>query len=202
MTTAEPTMLTNKLEILDEDAEDAEDIFEQSLFTIFADSRNQHGEPGQYVIYKSSQFGDIKLRLADPNPSENSLFSHFLWNVSTEDVSFLGNGLIAFGILVGLQAAEMLTDGEFDVKDRTVLELGAGAALPGILSVLCGATKVNIAPISPALILTTTDLVDCSFGLSRPRNIIKHSEQLKGKYPGSPAIQGISCWSHMGRARR
>ncbi|KAI5804338.1 hypothetical protein EDC01DRAFT_415217 [Geopyxis carbonaria] len=116
-------MLTNRIQVVEEEiSNDPVDIFEQSLFTIFSDSRNQHGEPGLHVIYKSSKFGDLKLRLANPDPSENRLFSHFLWNAS-------------------LQAAEMITDGEFDINKQTVLELGAGAALPGILCCLSGADE-------------------------------------------------------------
>lgn len=78
-------MLTNKIQEVEDNGSEADgtDIFEQSLFTIFSDSRNQHGEPGHYVLYKSSVYGDIKLRLADPDPSNNSLFSHFLWNASS-----------------------------------------------------------------------------------------------------------------------
>lgn len=78
-------MLTNKIQELENSGSEADnaDIFEQSLFTIFSDSRNQHGEPGHYVLYKSGTYGDIKLRLADPEPSNNSLFSHFLWNVGS-----------------------------------------------------------------------------------------------------------------------
>ncbi|KAL7269785.1 hypothetical protein RUND412_007542 [Rhizina undulata] len=115
-------MLTNKIEILEDTDSDATDIFEQSLFTIFADSRNQHGEPGQYVVYKSGVYGDLKLRLADPDPSNNSLFAHFLWNA-------------------GLQAAEIIITGEISMANETVLEFGAGAGLPGIVSALSGAKE-------------------------------------------------------------
>jgi predicted nicotinamide N-methyase len=36
----------------------------------------------------------------------------------------------------------MITEGEFDVKDQTVVEMGAGAGLPSIISVLAGAKQV------------------------------------------------------------
>lgn len=122
-------MLTDRLEIIqDESSDDTADIFEQSLFTIFSDSRNQHGEPGQSVVYKSEKHGDIRLCLADPHPSENSLFSHFLWNASkAQSYIPIAN---SYG-QAGLQAAEMITAEEFDVKDSRVLELGAGAGNMG-----------------------------------------------------------------------
>lgn len=44
----------------------------------------------------------------------------------------------------GVQAAEMVTDREFDVKDQTVVEMGAGAGLPSIISVFAGAKKVGL----------------------------------------------------------
>lgn len=76
-------MLTDKLSLVpvEDSAQDDVDFFEECLFSIFADAQNQHGEPGQHVIYKSSAHGDINLRLCDPDPGDNGLFSHFLWNV-------------------------------------------------------------------------------------------------------------------------
>lgn len=58
-------------------------FFEDSLSSIFADARNQHGEPGEMVLYKSGVYfnKDLILRLANPKKEENSLFAHFLWNV-------------------------------------------------------------------------------------------------------------------------
>ena len=62
------------------------DYFEDSLASIFNDARNQHGDPGEHVLYKcNNYFGrDVKLRLADPKKEDNRLFAHFLWNVSEQ----------------------------------------------------------------------------------------------------------------------
>lgn len=38
----------------------------------------------------------------------------------------------------------MIASGEWDVKDQTVLELGAGAGLPSIVAGLCGASEVSM----------------------------------------------------------
>jgi len=38
----------------------------------------------------------------------------------------------------------MIASSEWDVRDETVLELGAGAGLPGIVAGLCGAKEVGI----------------------------------------------------------
>ncbi|CAZ79467.1 unnamed protein product [Tuber melanosporum] len=116
-------MLTNTIEELDPRSEsDPATVFEDSLSTIFSDPRVQHGEPGKYVLYKSEELGDFKLRLADPDPSNHSLFSHFVWNAA-------------------LQAAELITTAEFNVAGKKVLEVGAGAGLPGIIAVYCDAEE-------------------------------------------------------------
>lgn len=66
---------------------DGLNFFEDSLSAIFGDARNQHGEPGEMVLYKSQvYFGkDLKLGLADPKKEDNGLFAHYLWNVGTGD---------------------------------------------------------------------------------------------------------------------
>jgi len=60
------------------------DFFEESLSSLFCDARNQHGDPGEVVIYKAQEyFGkDIVLKLVDPGTGNTRLFAHFLWNVS------------------------------------------------------------------------------------------------------------------------
>ncbi|KAK6534181.1 hypothetical protein TWF281_005514 [Arthrobotrys megalospora] len=121
-------MLTNRISELsssaDSDPEDL-DIFESSLTTIFNDVRNQHGEPGHYVAYASPKYGEIKLGLADIEKEQTSLFSHHLWNA-------------------GVEVAGMIENGELNVTGETVLELGAGAALPSLLSAISGAKAVVI----------------------------------------------------------
>ncbi|RPA89103.1 hypothetical protein L873DRAFT_1823465 [Choiromyces venosus 120613-1] len=116
-------LLTNTIEPYSKsDSTDPASVFEDSLSTIFADTRNQHGEPGNYVLYKSEELGDFKLHLVDPEPGNNSLFSHFVWNAA-------------------LQASELITSREFNVVGKKVLEVGAGAGLPGIISVYCDAQE-------------------------------------------------------------
>lgn len=38
----------------------------------------------------------------------------------------------------------MITDREFDVKDQTVVEMGAGAGLASIISVFAGAKRAGL----------------------------------------------------------
>lgn len=101
-------MLLNRVrEIETPDYEPSDlDFFESSLGTIFNDYRDMHGDPGQAVVFMS-KFGDVKLRLADPDKSRTSLYSHHLWNA---------------GVLVAI----MIENGEIQIRDQDVLELGAG----------------------------------------------------------------------------
>ncbi|KAF3319076.1 hypothetical protein TWF173_003530 [Orbilia oligospora] len=121
-------MLTNRIsEISSGTSPESEDldIFESSLTTIFNDVRNQHGEPGHYVAYASPKHGEIKLGLADIEKEQTSLFSHHLWNA-------------------GVEVAGMIETGELNVEGETVLELGAGAALPSLISAITGAKTIVV----------------------------------------------------------
>lgn len=97
-----------------------EDIFFSSLSLIFPDHiRDQHGDPGSYVIYKSQRFGDLDLKLTDPvGEDERRLFAHYLWNsgvLMAEYISGNGDG-----------EKQLKERRRWDVKGEKVLELGAG----------------------------------------------------------------------------
>ncbi|OBT51478.1 hypothetical protein VE04_07746 [Pseudogymnoascus sp. 24MN13] len=96
-------------------------------YVIPDDITNQHGDLDHAVIYQSPRFGDIKLELADPQGADNrKLFSHFLWNAA-------------------LQQAEIIEqEGDWDVRGKKVLELGAGTGLSGIVAARAGAESVVI----------------------------------------------------------
>jgi predicted nicotinamide N-methyase len=121
-------MLTDKIRPAGPEHTDPEDYFGDSLGVIFPDDiTNQHGEPDGAVIYMSPRLGDIKLYLADPKGDSNRLlFSHFLWNS-------------------GIQLAEFIEgEGAWDVKGKTVLEVGAGSGIAGIVAAKAGAESVII----------------------------------------------------------
>lgn len=120
--------LTNVLEVIYPDtAETPEDIFAFAPGLIFTDDIvNLHGTPDALIVYKSARFGNIKLRTADPSiERERVLFSHFLWNA-------------------GLKLAELISnDPGWSVAGETVVELGAGVGLAGIVATLAGAQHVK-----------------------------------------------------------
>ncbi|KAI9796792.1 MAG: hypothetical protein M1835_003148 [Candelina submexicana] len=136
-------MLTSKIRLPPNSTNTPEDILSSSLHILYPDDLcNQHGEPGSQVIYTSSQFGDIELRLADPQGEEQRLlFSHYLWNAGVLLAELLGND--------GVDEIDENAGGgplgkKWSVKGERVLELGAGTGLGGIISVFAGAERVVI----------------------------------------------------------
>ena len=109
--------LTSLIQVIPRDIDETpEDIFAAAPGLIFTDDlRNQHGDPGATIVYKSSRFGSIELNTADPeSENERKLFGHYLWNA-------------------GVKMAELISHADVDCEDtkwsvrgRTVLELGAG----------------------------------------------------------------------------
>ncbi|KAL2849521.1 hypothetical protein BJY01DRAFT_145062 [Aspergillus pseudoustus] len=142
----------------DVDDESAEDLFSSSLSSLFPDDAPQfHGDPGQHLLY-SSRYGDITIMVpsypcqlekvsqetemgaANDVDEARKLFAHILWSA----------GMV---VADGFERAHDSGAGMWKVKGETVLELGAGAALPSIIAALAGASAVTITdhPSSPAL---------------------------------------------------
>ncbi|KAF4552917.1 Lysine methyltransferase-like protein 3 [Elsinoe fawcettii] len=127
--------LTDLIQFIPNSTEESpEDIFASAPGLIFPDdSRNQHGEPGAVLVYQSARFGDIELRTADPDGEiDRRLFGHYLWNA---------------GILMAERiSGQRLVDGDevrrWSVEGETVLELGAGVGLTGMVASLAGAREV------------------------------------------------------------
>ena len=111
--------LTSLIQVIPPDIDETpEDIFASAPGLIFTDDlRNQHGDPGSTIIYKSSRFGNIELKTADPeNEDERKLFGHYLWNA----------GIKMAELVAGADAED--GGGKWSVKRRRVLELGAGGS--------------------------------------------------------------------------
>ncbi|KAK5111025.1 hypothetical protein LTR62_005400 [Meristemomyces frigidus] len=134
--------LLDLIHIIPPDREDEpEDIFASAPGLIFPDDlRNHHGDAEDVIIYKSRRFGDIELSVADPQgEDERQLFSHYLWNA-------------------GIKMAELISDdgvegGKWSVKGHTVLELGAGVGLGGIVAALAGAKEVVLSDYPAPVVL-------------------------------------------------
>ncbi|KAJ5132293.1 hypothetical protein N7448_006451 [Penicillium atrosanguineum] len=150
--------------------ENPEDVFEAFLSHLFPDDAPAfHGNPGQHLLYSSPHYGELEIMVPSyPAQSENKseevaaglekdangvnkveeerqLFAHFLWSS-------------ALVVAEGLEDAERSDAGGeardiWSVKGESVLELGAGAALPSLISAIANASRVVATdhPSSPAL---------------------------------------------------
>ncbi|KAF9933655.1 hypothetical protein FBU30_004898 [Linnemannia zychae] len=97
------------------------DGFEQSI-GLFGDSSVANGESGQIFDYQN---GTLQLHLANVAGGVVKLMSHYVWNAA-------------------LVMAQYIETGDIDVRDKRVIEFGAGAALPGLLCVKRGAQFVTL----------------------------------------------------------
>ncbi|KKA18123.1 Nicotinamide N-methyltransferase [Rasamsonia emersonii CBS 393.64] len=159
----------------DNDDEDPEDLFASFLPHLLPDDAPSfHGDPGQRLLYDSPRYGPLQIMVPSyPGQSEKrteeiaagwreegsdagavnqveegrKLFAHFLWSAAM---------VVAEGVedAAAAEAGETVKPGKmmWSVKGHRVLELGAGAALPSIISVLSSASYVAITdhPSSPA----------------------------------------------------
>jgi hypothetical protein len=106
-------LLTDLITVIPPDREEEpEDIFACAPGLLFPDDTTiMYGDAESTLVYKSSRFGNIELRTAEPaSERERTLFAHYLWNA-------------------GLKMAEMISqedDGCWGVRGHRVLELGAG----------------------------------------------------------------------------
>ncbi|KAJ5156097.1 hypothetical protein N7492_008900 [Penicillium capsulatum] len=155
--------------------ESPEDFFEGFLAHLFPDDAPPfHGDPGQHLLYSSPRYGNLEIMVpsypgqssertkeigagrdtingtANPVEEGRKLFAHFLWSA-------------ALVVAEGVEAADSPEDAAGDpqsrardiwkVKGESVLELGAGAALPSLVCALANASTVVATdhPSSPAL---------------------------------------------------
>ncbi|KAJ5960032.1 uncharacterized protein N7479_007182 [Penicillium vulpinum] len=168
-------------EFQNQDASDSdeapEDLFGAFLPHLFPDDVHSfHGDPGQHLLYSSPRYGDLNIMVPSyPGSSQNrsgettvpaktdgsvnqvneerKLFAHFLWSAGM---------VVAEGVEeADTPAAPGKTETEaqkesrelWSIKGESVLELGAGAALPSIICALANASTVTATdhPSSPAL---------------------------------------------------
>ncbi|APA10232.1 hypothetical protein SS1G_07328 [Sclerotinia sclerotiorum 1980 UF-70] len=125
-------VLTDKIRVEPEFTE-PEDYLQTSLSVLFPDDiQNQHGDRDQHIVYTSPTLGEIILELSAPAGEKGRLlFAHYLWNA-------------------GLQLAELFEDGDgkrggrerWEVTGESVLEVGSGTGLAGIVTALMGAKEV------------------------------------------------------------
>lgn len=139
-----------------------EDFLCDSLGVIFPDDiTNQHGDAEHSLLYTSPHLPKpLEIQLADPIETDDRLlFSHYLWNAS-----LLLAEIIEAGTLDGTRLspqlgtvlpAAALTERDFDIRSKAILELGAGTGLPSMLSALLGASEVVVVDYPTPVVIDT-----------------------------------------------
>lgn len=100
----------------------------------------------------------LHISLADPTGDDDRrLFSHYLWNASLLLAEFVESGTLGLEEGAGVTSPLGPPLSTFSVRGLSVLELGAGTALPSLLAALLGATRVVLTDYpAPAVISNLT----------------------------------------------
>ena len=112
-------------------------VFETGLSVLFGEPEINCGEAGSQVNVCFNQLKKIQLEIVDVNPTEVFLFAHHVWKASA-------------------LLSKLLIEQKFDlnVKEKLVLELGAGTGLVSIVAGLLGAQVISSDYPSPSIIQT------------------------------------------------
>ena len=107
--------------------DDPLDFFGDALLTIFDHVQPIHGEPSALYSYTPppTAANQLLLTVRIPPQEHTLLYAHYVWSA-------------------GVRLADRIALGEVDVKDKTVLELGAGTGIPSFMSAREGAAKVSL----------------------------------------------------------
>lgn len=153
--------LTSRITLTSSRPDDPEDLLSSSLGVIFPDDVNvQHGDADHGLVYTSPHLPKpLNISLFDPEgEGDRRLFSHYLWNSSLLLAELIEAGTLGLKSESG-NGTSAVGDGQsvpasaFSVTSLTTLELGAGTALPSLVSALLGASEVVITDYpSPAVL--------------------------------------------------
>ncbi|KAK0626462.1 nicotinamide N-methyltransferase [Immersiella caudata] len=156
--------LTARLSLVGPQESDPEDFLVGSLGVIFPDDvTDQHGDSEHGLEYKSPHLPKpLHISLSDPKGDEDrSLFSHYLWNSSLQLAELIEAGTLGLSgnkpqIVVGDGTEQRAApDSEFNVAGLDTFELGAGTALPSLMSALLGSRRVVVTDYPAPVILKT-----------------------------------------------
>ena len=148
-------MLTSRIIVPPPENPEPEDIFSSGLNALFTDdTQNSHGIPGGTIFYNSPTYGSLTIRVpAHPDIDEGRrLFAHYLWNAAVIAASLIETASSS------PDASSQGDDNPFNMTGKSTLELGAGTALPSLISALSSASRVVVTdhPNSPSI---TTDTI-------------------------------------------
>ncbi|GAA6009272.1 hypothetical protein JCM10207_004330 [Rhodosporidiobolus poonsookiae] len=102
--------------------DDTLDFFEDSLGSLFNEHMPAAGDPLKLYTY-TPPGGALPLTCRIPPQQVNSLFAHHVWSAS-------------------LRMADALSERRLVVEGEDVLEMGAGAGIPGLVAARMGARRI------------------------------------------------------------
>ncbi|KAJ5675715.1 hypothetical protein N7462_008612 [Penicillium macrosclerotiorum] len=162
-----PTALAPEFDDANESSdpeESQEDLFSAFLPHLFPDDAPSfHGDPGQRLIYTSPRYGELEIMVPsypgqtrdnsekgtngpekkdEGNQAEEGrkLFAHILWSAGMVVAEGVENADCK--AMENVSAAQKEACEVWSVQGETVLELGAGAALPSLICALANASLV------------------------------------------------------------
>lgn len=136
---------------------DALDLFEDSLSTVFNVIQPAHGDPGQVLSYTHANLPSFSGDPVDaprglkttkegttlwyriPSNSTSKLFAHHQWDAGLHLANIIADASSQTNEPGGSHSYSAA-----DVRGQTVLEVGAGTGLTGLVSALMGAKTVSI----------------------------------------------------------
>ncbi|BGP25325.1 nicotinamide N-methyltransferase [Rhodotorula toruloides] len=117
--------------------DDALEFFAESLETLYDHHVPAKGNPLALFTFTppSSSAHPEPLTVRLPPQQVNELFAHFVWNS-------------------GLRMADALATGRIHIEREQVLELGAGAGIPGLIAARMGANRIVLSDYDDPLLIT------------------------------------------------
>lgn len=107
--------------------EDPIDILGSGAFSLFGDVQPALGEPTKLFVYSPppsiSPSWSLNIRVPPATTGKTDLMWHYVWKSA-------------------LRLADLIVLGKVDVRGRRVIELGAGAGIPGLVAAREGAASV------------------------------------------------------------
>ncbi len=139
--------LTARITLVGPPSEGPEDLLATSLGVIFPDDvTNQHGDEEHDLLYASPHLPrPLHLSFANPeSETDRRLFSQYLWNSSLLLAELIEAGTLKLVPGPAERGCGPSAVVDFDITGLSTIELGAGTALPSLLSSLLGAVRVVI----------------------------------------------------------